>query len=142
MEVLELNKKAKPINKWLQYVPESVIDYCIEIDMVGSYYILEDKTKAKDIDILCLVIPEKRISFLQTLIFDENWKDAPGYAAINNFTSLRKDKVNILMTKHREWFDKFIAARDVCKLLKVEDKNARIAVHDLIMKAPKKINMW
>lgn len=138
--LLELNKKAKPTNKWAEYVPLCVLDNMEEIDMVGSYYTCDPKPDT-DIDILCLVKPHLGIiGDALVLLLQDGWHFQEGYE-IDEFTSMKKkgSKVNLIVTNKRDFFDKFIIARNVCKHLNIMDKKKRCEIHSLIMKPKKEI---
>jgi hypothetical protein len=138
--LLELNKIAKPTNKWAEYVPLCVLDNMEAIDMVGSYYTCDPKPDT-DIDVLCLLKPDKGIiaDGLAPLLQD-GWFFQEGYGLDEGeFTSMKKkgSKVNLILTNKKEFFDKFIVARNVCKLLNIMDKKQRCEIHNLIMKHKK-----
>lgn len=136
-DVLELNMKAKPTNKWAEYVPLCVLDKMEEIDMVGSFFTCNPPPDT-DIDILCLMKPTlDLIGDFVVPLFKDGWNFQEEYGLDEaEFTALKKkgSKVNIILTHHRAFFDKFIVARNVCKLLNIMDKKQRIDIHHEIMK--------
>lgn len=134
MAVLELNKKAKPINKWAEYIPEHLLDNFAKIDFVGSTFTCNPPPTTTDIDVLCLLQPHIGIidgAVAPLLEADFTFNDNYNMA---EFSSMKKGKINIILTKHESFFNGFIKARNVCKLLNIMDKPTRIKVHQLIMK--------
>lgn len=99
-----------------------------EAHLVGSTYILGE---GADIDVLVLTaMPlQEAIRIAEEEDFtpdvDEVYTDAP-------FLSMRNGDVNLILTEDDGLVHRFVAAARVCRLLKVQDKDLRIALHQII----------
>ena len=133
-DVLELNLKAKPISKWAEWLSPDFEQKCTSLDFVGSTFTCSPPPTDTDTDILCLLKPnENLITTIGWLLGDE-WCVDGDYGLSMSFTSLRKGKINVILTKDPEFYTLFIKARDVCKLLNIMDKKLRCKIHKIIMK--------
>ena len=133
-DVLELNLKAKPTSKWAEYVPQNVEPLFCKIDFVGSTFTCTPPPTDTDTDILCLVASKEHIISVLGALLTQGWEIDGDYGLSSHFTSYRKGNINLIVTKAPEFYELFIKARDVCKLLNIMDKKLRCKIHKIIMK--------
>lgn len=95
--------------------------------IVGSVYITG---KGKDLDILVLVgdlgkvvARAQKAGFVPDVscVYDDAY-----------FVSMRKGPVNVILTDDSVYYEDFVTAAQVCRLLNVRDKNLRVVVHNLV----------
>lgn len=98
-----------------------------ETAAVGSTYILG---QGADIDILVLV--PNRFQFANRMEKDGWVLEGAAHYPDNDFTSVRQGKYNVLITSDASWFARFKTAAEVCKALRLEDKEQRILVHSIV----------
>lgn len=84
-----------------------------------------------DIDYLFYCPAGRWPAFYQQL-FDNGWASEGEYFN-SQFSSFRKEKFNLIVTKNYEWYQRFETAANLCKTLLVFDKAKRIYVHDTIL---------
>lgn len=104
------------------------IAHAAQTAIVGSVYILGE---GNDLDVL--VRAEDANDAMDRL-------ETEGYRPTGNpsgeeddFLTLRKGHINVIVTQSQEFFDNFLEAAEVCKLLKLTSKQDRIAVHRVLM---------
>ena len=107
----------------------------LSFDLVGSMYIVGE---GQDIDVLVLVqvLGNNDIQALEI----EGWEyggSIPGEGCGDNWISLKKKDINLLVTSDKEYYDKWITAAEVCKYLQdsgvILTKQQRVSVHSIIM---------
>lgn len=97
----------------------------IEASLVGSTYILGE---GNDVDIMWLVSDYQeatRLLIKDGYEYDKDYED-------DRFASLRKGEVNVIVTAEEERYRNTLIAAEVCKYLKVAERDDRIAVHRII----------
>lgn len=91
---------------------------------VGSDYILGE---GADVDVLVRV---SNLSDALDALADSGFEPDGTYIGTGvEFTSMRKEGLNIILTTHASFFDGFVTAAKVCRYLKIEDKADRVAIH-------------
>lgn len=91
-----------------------------------------------DVDLLVLIHPSKFEGFEQQAL-----SEFPGYYPAENaaydlgsdtskWLSLRRDKVNLIVTHDQDFYNKTVMANTVCAMLKLEDKVDRIKVFAVV----------
>lgn len=75
------------------------------------------------------------VSDLQEYITD---KEADGFVCCTSypgedFTSLRRGEVNLIVTQKQEFFDKFVFATKIAKKLNLQKKEDRVALFQAIL---------
>lgn len=101
----------------------------IKHQLVGSTYILGE---GKDKDMLILV--ENAVA-ARSWFIQQGWvceSDTSSKYDNAKFYSLRKDKNNALLVADEDYYNRFITAAEVCKYLKLESREARVAVHGIV----------
>lgn len=104
---------------------------------VGSSSYL-DPSECHDVDLLVLVHKSKFEGFEQQAL-----SEFPGYypaedaaydlgSDTSKWLSLRKDKVNLIVTNDQDLYNKTVMANTVCAILKLEDKKDRIKVFAVV----------
>lgn len=94
--------------------------------MVGSTYMFG---VGADIDFVVYAQPGARIpeGYVPCVGDDDSYDGARPFAAY------RKGQYNLLLCYERDYAERWLTAAEVCKLLQLEDKGQRIAVHRVIM---------
>ena len=94
--------------------------------------------EGQDIDVLVLVqvLGNNDIHALEI----EGWEyggSIPGEGWGDNWISLKKKDINLLVTSDKEYYDKWITSAEVCKYLQdsgvILTKQQRVSVHSVIM---------
>lgn len=98
---------------------------------VGSSYICDPPCFENDIDLLVLVVDMKQ--YCEYCVEKEGWKIDGSYIGNSQFTSIRKESFNQIVTQSIPFFERFSLAADVCKRLNIKNKELRIMVHDAII---------
>lgn len=94
---------------------------------VGSRYILSMEEGA-DTDVLVLV---KDLGDASEMAVKAGYTPDASYTlGTSKFQSLRKDDVNLILTQNSHFYDRFVMATDICKLLKVANKDDRVVIHE------------
>lgn len=98
-----------------------------QVALVGSTYSLGH---GNDLDILVL----GDMYALSNTLEGMGWTRETLFIHYDNtdFISLRKDNVNLLLTDDQEFFERFKLAAEVCKVLNLADRRARILVHRVV----------
>lgn len=65
-------------------------------------------------------------------ILTQRYPEARVSATDGGFESWRKDNINLIITYSKEFFDKFMAASDVCRKLNVLNKEDRVMVFEAV----------
>lgn len=97
----------------------------MEASLVGSTYILGE---GNDVDIMWLVSDYQeatRLLIKDGYEYDKDYED-------DRFASLRKGEVNVIVTAEGLRYRNTLIAAEVCKYLKVWERDDRIAVHRII----------
>lgn len=109
-------------------------DRMCEWDLVGSVEIVGE---GKDYDILILASNSDARSKIEAAMKAHGFIEEGGYYPQDEFTSLRFNEVNALVTDDRTFFAKWQRAVAVCKLVRDEfgicDRPLRVAIHQEIM---------
>lgn len=134
MALVELNLKAKPVNKYAAIMNEQMAMYVLNLAPVGSKYCVSPPPEDSDTDFLCLLSTKNMSSFQQEAVKD-GWVDEGNEKGYEEefFVSLRKESINLILTWDRYMYDMFVVAAELCKLLNLKDKTQRIAVHNAVM---------
>lgn len=101
------------------------------ISLVGSKFIL-GPDKGEDTDIL---IEVDDLDDASDALCNAGFEKG-GSESVNEFwrSCLRKfDMLNVLLTDDPAYFDKWVQAAEVCRYLQLEEKDARVAVHMIVM---------
>jgi hypothetical protein len=75
--------------------------------------------------------------FVDWLIDEEGWVSCEGYEDMGaEFISLKKkgEKINLILTLSEKFYERFLMARNVCKMLNLKTKKERCDIHDTIIK--------
>jgi predicted nucleotidyltransferase len=119
----------------LECIPEVARRHVDQIHLYGSRYVGgEAITDASDWDLL--VLPEH--GFVMHLI--QKLKDG-GYEGDvdkvyndSGFLSMRKGDINLIVVHDYEWFIRALTAMELCRSLKLTDKQDRILLHDVVVR--------
>lgn len=97
-------------------------------DLVGSTYILGE---GQDMDFAVLV---SCIADGMEALDLAGYKYTGGCSGEeDDFFTLRKGDVNVILTADEDFFDNFMSASEICKALQLTSKWQRVAVHRIIM---------
>lgn len=110
------------------------IDRMCKFDLVGSVEIIGS---GNDYDILiCSSSATARHEIEEAMRTQGFFEEGDGYPQ-DEFTSLRFNEVNVLVTDNQVFFDKWLRSVAVCKLVRDEfggcDRPLRVAIHQAIM---------
>lgn len=105
----------------------------IEATLVGSRYTCNPPPEDTDTDTLFFVDSNEILAFLNDLVAGGWEYDSPHRYKGKEFTSLRKEHENYLITDNRDFYNKFKTAAEVCKKLNLMVKADRIFVHQAII---------
>lgn len=110
------------------------VDQQCKFDLVGSVEIVGS---GNDYDILfCSSSVDARHKIEDAMKAQGFFEEGEGYPQ-DEFTSLRFNDVNVLVTDDQSFFDKWLRAVAVCKLVRDEfggcDRPLRVAIHQAIM---------
>ncbi len=129
---IELNLKAKPKD----FLPDELMKFISKKAMVGSRFTVSPPPDSTDLDVLVLVHPDKDPYFLKALD-KAGWVLEGEYNQVTpvQFTSFRKpgEIVNLITVSDIVYYNRFLQARDVCKILNLKNKDDRIAVHNAVL---------
>lgn len=102
----------------------------LSVALVGSTYIVGE---GKDIDLLAFAEDRDAI---ETALQVRGYVREGGESynpQEDEFVSMRKDEFNVILTSDREFFASWVQAAEVCKYLKLADKEQRVMVHRIIV---------
>lgn len=94
--------------------------------LIGSAMYLPDPN---DIDFAVLIDGDDAVKFA-TDLEDSGWGMCGDYDTGKDalWCAIRKGKINLMITRSQDFYDKYLAAMEVCKALHLIDKRDRIAV--------------
>jgi hypothetical protein len=96
--------------------------------MVGSTYALG---QGNDVDYLFLV---KDMSVACEFLNRKRWAlDSKVYKEMPQFLSFKAGRMNALITEDAHFFSDFIMAAEVCKVLRLEKREDRVKVHQILL---------
>ncbi len=105
--------------------------------LVGSAYILPSPEAAKDIDLLILLEDKCDIRDVvqPCLCLSPEWKWGydEGTYPLDGFESLRCGQMNLLFVNDKTVYDKWILSANLCRALKLYEREHRVMVHQIIM---------
>ncbi len=134
---IELNSNARMFKEFEEHLPRTILVHAVKLQYVGSRYICNPPPMDTDLDILVLAHPTAKQKLDKAL---EEWlgKRPEHNEEYGNspFLSVRKGEVNLLLTYSKGFYQKFVAAANICKKLNVLSKEDRITLHGLIIGDP------
>ena len=95
--------------------------------LVGSLYTLGE---GNDADFMVLVT-EKTYDAAKDTLIEAGWTEDSDYAN-DTFRSLRNCGDNLILTYEVERYEATLRSAEVCRFLKIKDRDTRIALHRMI----------
>jgi hypothetical protein len=124
-------------------IPEKITadlekDYGMKPELTGSRFICENPKEDSDWDYVLQIKPiESEVAALVSYLACEGFKLEAGehyQVAINStFMSFRKGKLNFLVCANEDWCAKHRSATKLCKKLKLDKKEDRVAVFQALL---------
>lgn len=99
----------------------------LKLELTGSVYILGE---GQDIDVLCECLVDQ-IKLLDYLC-SKGWRVSADGTYEASFYSLRKDGINLIVVADAQVFRDWLAAAELCKVLGVVSKEARVCIHECV----------
>ena len=92
----------------------------------GSYLPAD---QCNDVDFAMLVSGDRLMDSIERMWHD-GWKDCGDYDTTDQFEwcALRRRNANVMVTRSQKFFDGYLLATEVCKVLRLTEKSQRIAV--------------
>lgn len=100
-------------------------------EQVGSSITCSPPVLENDIDYL--VYTKNSRDFTITAYEDLDWELAGSMSDQNDFYSLRRDKINLIVTQSLEFYSRFLLATEVAKRLNLLKKEDRITLFQAIL---------
>lgn len=109
----------------------------IAVSMVGSTYVLGS---GNDIDYVALV---PSVEDAVEALLDDDWVlGSSDEYPTDAFKSLRRGKLNLMVTDSELFYKDYVLSSEVCKVLQLKDKLDRIRVHRVIMDCETAEQVW
>jgi hypothetical protein len=102
-------------------------------EQVGSSYI-NSSGQGEDLDIVVLCADPGATLPLKMRMEEAGYRATGGESGEDDeFTTLRKGDVNVMLTVDEDWWWNFVKSAEVCKALHLRYKWERVAVHRVLM---------
>lgn len=104
--------------------------------LIGSAAFLPET--AADVDFAVFVEPSRFSSTVnstvQTLMAEHGFEACGEYdtSGASAWTAVRRGHLNLMVTNDEAWFERYVTAMEVCKFLKVANKQQRIGVCQIV----------
>lgn len=131
MAVVELNKQAKKVKPFAQYMGEALADFVEEAALTGSRAICSPPPMDTDIDILCYVQEAHLDEFCDTAK-EEGWKNAPYPDVVVDSWKHPDSNINLLVTCYSNTYNRWMNATVLAKKLNLLKKEDRIALFNVV----------
>lgn len=112
---------------------DGVLDEIADWEFVGSRVTCDPVPPDADLDVLGLVLPDQLsnvVDRLQGMEFDTG---GSGSMDACLFVSMKRDQVNLILTKDIEFYDRFLLATNVAKRLNLLKKEDRLVLFQAIL---------
>ena len=119
-------------------LPQWIVLSCVKIEPTGSRVICNPPPTDTDQDWLCLLPEAMDLNEFVDVLEEDGWK-IDGLYPDSWFYSVREGEDNLLLTKDRSYFDKFMEATKLAKEQNLLDKDARIKLFNSILPKKKKV---
>lgn len=105
----------------------------VDFAVVGSAAYCQ---KPHDVDFVVLVASRSRLADLAKALCGSGWRDCGAYGIGGRvgdcWHTVRRGNLNLILTDSRRFFDGFVLSTEVCKVLRLESREDRVAVHDVV----------
>jgi hypothetical protein len=116
---------------------EALFDLIIEIYPTGSRATLMPPPEFSDYDYVINVVDMHEFCQLATethgFTTDSHCNPEKYLGAESNFISIRKNDLNLIVTHKNEFYNKFVAATTVARLLNVKTRSDRVALFKAVL---------
>ena len=106
--------------------------YVLDFTLVGSAVYSKNP---KDVDFAVLLYPNVNLIQYQEGMVKGGWDSCANLDYLgmgSTWFSVRQENINLIITTDQKFFDGYKTATEVCKALRLEHKQDRIAVHYII----------
>ena len=110
----------------------STLPGAIDFALVGS---AAYRRKPNDVDFVVLLAPGLKLGEFALAMYDSGWSISNEYKLRNGgdcWTSVRRGKLNLILTDNRKFFDGYVLSTEVCKVLRLAKRDDRVAVHEVV----------
>lgn len=114
-----------------EFLGEGLFELCYQMVPVGSRITCDPPVMDTDEDWLLWVKSLNTFGRRATKAY--GWDLGSSLEGMENFASLSKGEVNIVVTEKREFFERFLCATEICKRLNVLAKKDRIFVFQCVL---------
>lgn len=109
------------------------MEFVTDSKMIGSASYMPEA--AEDVDYL-LLVKGNAIALGGAMESVGGWENCSDYEGVPEneslWTAIRKGFLNLMLTHDKAFFDKFVAATEVCKALKLTEKKDRVMVCQIV----------
>ena len=111
-----------------------------KVELVGSRIVPNAVNQYSDWDYLCM--PKwyyTPFNYYNKKLLAEGYQNCIGIASdsarypTSYFNIYRKNSINLIVTSHTSYYDNFLKAAYLCKIMRITDRAKRVAIHQFLL---------